>query len=174
MSYEGRTFLESERFDRCGISGRRAVVSLEALDAAYTSVNDLPWNRAAGILHDEGWIDADDAERLSLFWWFGVLIGNSDMHYGNISLFLDQEPPLHLAPLYDMVPMRYRPGLEGFLPGSILDFLPPPPEEEKIWREAADLALRFWELLADDEEVSAGFRKIAVGNMDALSVVRKS
>jgi hypothetical protein len=165
---EGRTFLESERFDRCGLSGRRAVVSLEALDAAYTGVNDLPWNRAANILRESGWIDAQDARRLSLFWWFGVLIGNSDMHYGNLSFFLDPRPPLRLAPLYDMVPMTYRPGLEGALPAHTLRFVPPPPEEKETWSEAAPLALRFWEMVASDQGVSAEFRAIAAGNRTAL------
>lgn len=164
----GRTFLESERFDRCGISGRRAVVSLEALDAAYTGVNDLAWNRASRILLEAGWVGAKDAERLALFWWFGVLIGNSDMHYGNLSFFLEPAPPLRLAPLYDMVPMKYRPGVEGSLPGGRLNFVPPPPEEQKIWSAAADLALRFWGLLAADKGVSAGFRAIATENQAAL------
>lgn len=170
----GRTFLESERFDRCGLSGRRAVVSLEALDAAYTGVNDLPWNKAAKILRESGWIDAQEARRLSLFWWFGVLIGNSDMHYGNLSFFLDPVPPLHVAPLYDMVPMTYRPGLEGTLPGHILHFVPPPPEEKETWNEAWGLALRFWEMVASDEGISAEFRAIAAGNLTALQSMKKA
>jgi hypothetical protein len=170
----GRTFLESERFDRCGLSGRRAVVSLEALDAAYTGVNDLPWNKAAKILRESGWIDAQEAGRLSLFWWFGVLIGNSDMHYGNLSFFLDPVPPLHLAPVYDMVPMTYRPGLEGTLPDHTLHFVPPPPEEKETWNEASVLALRFWETLASDEGISAEFRAIAAGNLTALQSMKKA
>ena len=167
----GRTFLESERFDRCGLSGRRAVVSLEALDAAYTGVNDRPWNKAAKILRESGWIDAQDARRLALFWWFGVLIGNSDMHYGNLSFFLGPVPPLRLAPLYDMVPMAYRPGLEGTLPEHTLRFVPPPPEEKETWNEAAPLALRFWERVASDQGVSAEFRAIASANLTALQAM---
>ena len=164
----GRTFLESERFDRCGRSGRRAVVSLEALDAAYLGINGLPWNRAAWKLRDAGWISNDDAERLSLYWWFGVLIGNSDMHYGNISLFLNQEPPLALSPLYDMLPMSYRPGVDGTLPFNVIKWIPPPPEERKTWIKAAELAKIFWGRVACDDKLSIGFRDIATANHDAL------
>lgn len=164
----GRTFLESERFDRCGRSGRRAVVSLEALDAAYLGINDLPWNKAAKILREAGWIDAQDAGRLALFWWFGMLIGNSDMHYGNLSFFLAPVPPLRLTPFYDMVPMTYRPGFEGTLTNRTLHFPLPPPEEKKTWSEAAVLALRFWNELASDKGVSSEFRALAAGNQNAL------
>jgi DNA-binding transcriptional ArsR family regulator len=165
----GRTFLESDRFDRCGATGRRAVVSLEALDAAYVGVNGLPWNRAAVALRDAGWLSAADAEHLTLFWWFGMLTGNTDMHYGNISFYLDPNPPLRLAPLYDMVPMFYRPGLEGKLPSDVLKLAPPPPEELPIWRVAADLARKYWEQIAHDHDFSSDFRDIAVKNRVAVS-----
>ena len=167
----GRTFLESDRFDRCGAAGRRAVVSLEALDAAYLGVNGLPWNRAAVALRDAGWLSAADAEHLTFLWWFGVLTGNTDMHYGNIAFYLDPNPPLRLAPLYDMVPMFYRPGLEGKLPSDLLKFALPPPEELPSWRVAADSARKYWEQIAHDQDVSSGFRDIAAKNRVALSAV---
>ena len=170
----GRTFLESERFDRCGSSGRRAVVSLEALDAAYLGLNGMPWNRAAGKLRDAGWISHHDAERLSLYWWFGVLIGNSDMHYGNISLFLDPEPPLTLSPLYDMLPMSYRPGVDGTLPFHVIKLMPSPPEERKTWVKAAGLARIFWARVASDDTISIGFRDIATANHATLSVMTEA
>jgi len=167
----GRTFLESDRFDRCGAAGRRAVVSLEALDAAYLGVNGLPWNRAAVALRDAGWLSAADAEHLTFLWWFGVLTGNTDMHYGNIAFYLDPNPPLRLAPLYDMVPMFYRPGLEGKLPSDLLKLALPPPEELPSWRVAADSARKYWEQIAHDQDVSSGFRDIAAKNRVALSAV---
>jgi len=165
----GQTFLESDRFDRCGAAGRRAVVSLEALDAAYVGVNGLPWNRAAVALRDGGWLSAADAEHLTLFWWFGVLTGNTDMHYGNIAFYLDPNPPLRLAPLYDMVPMSYRPGLEGKLPSDALRLTPPPPEELPIWRLAAAIARNYWEQIARDHDFSSDFRDVAVKNRAAVS-----
>ncbi len=165
----GRTFLESERFDRCGTAGRRAVVSLEALDAAYVGANGQPWNRSAVTLRDSGWLSDEDAERLSLLWWFGVLIGNNDMHYGNISLYLEPEPPLRLAPLYDMVPMFYRPGPEGALRSDALVLTPPPPEAHSVWSAAADLARKYWEQLARDQDLSPDFRDIAARNRAAVT-----
>ncbi|MDA3924981.1 MAG: type II toxin-antitoxin system HipA family toxin YjjJ [Kiritimatiellae bacterium] len=167
-----RTFLESERFDRCGTNGRKAIVSLEALDAAFTGINGTPWNRAASILHKAGFIDTENARCLSLAWWFGTLIGNSDMHYGNISLFLEPEPPLQLTPLYDMLPMRYRPGAEGSLPTDTLKFIPPPPEEQEVWNKAATLALHFWQEVGNADGISASFREIAHRNLSALQSVK--
>ncbi len=170
----GRTFLESERFDRCGSSGRRAVISLEALDAAYLGINGLPWNRAAGKLRSAGWLRDEEAKRLSLYWWFGSVIGNSDMHYGNISLFLNPEPPLTLSPLYDMLPMSYRPGVDGTLPFHRIKLIASPPEEREIWSQALALAKIFWAQVADDDTISMDFRDIAAANHVLLSKTFRS
>ena len=72
--------------------GRRGLVSLFALDAAFFGRMDTPWTLAADRLVHRGWLTEQDAEQMSLLWWFGVMIGNTDMHYGNISLFLGLDP----------------------------------------------------------------------------------
>jgi hypothetical protein len=51
------------------------------------------------------------------FWRFGRLIANTDMHYGNAALILCERLPLQLGPVYDMLPMAYRPGAENMIPG---------------------------------------------------------
>jgi len=169
----GRTFLESQRFDRADAFGRRGLVSLEALDAAFYGEITTPWTMAAERLKLDGWLGAEDAERLSLLWWFGTLIGNTDMHYGNVSLFLGPTRPLRLAPVYDMVPMLYRPGIEGQFRDQPLEPPPPAPETIPIWSRAASLAVRFWSELADESMASAVFRRVAAQNGEVVQALSK-
>lgn len=168
----GRTFLESTRFDRAGATGRRGLVSLEALDAAYFGQIGTPWTSAANRLRADHWIPEQDAERLSLLWWFGVLIGNTDMHYGNVSLFLQPDRPLSLAPTYDMVPMQYRPDIEGRFSDETLVPALPPPDALPLWSRSADLAHRFWSRLADTTLASPPFRQLAGKNAHAIQEQR--
>jgi hypothetical protein len=93
----GRGFLGVRRFDRIGGHGRRGFVSLLALDSAYHGHLDN-WVAAADRLQRDGWLGREDADTLRLLWWFGGLIGNTDMHFANVSLALDHARPLHLAP----------------------------------------------------------------------------
>lgn len=164
-----RRFLESIRFDRVGARGRRGLISLEALDAAYFGAIDTPWTAAAERLRADAWVSAEDTGRLSLLWWFGSLIGNTDMHYGNLSLFLSKSRPLSLAPVYDMVPMCYRPDPEGRLPTEPLDPAPPPPQARSVWVRAGELAERFWMCMARRHLVSSEFQALAERNAELLS-----
>lgn len=164
----GRTFLESVRFDRAGSTGRRGTISLEALDIAFFGAIDTPWTSAAIRLLQDGWISNNDSERLQLLWWFGVLIGNTDMHYGNTSLYLTPNQPLELAPVYDMLPMLYRPNQEGGLPPVSLNPPPPSPPVMHIWTRAVDAATRYWEQLAGEQLLSATFQSIAQANTRLL------
>ncbi|MDP7023785.1 MAG: type II toxin-antitoxin system HipA family toxin YjjJ [Kiritimatiellia bacterium] len=167
-----RTFLESQRFDRVGEFGRRGLVTLEAQDAAFYGEITTPWTMAADRLRSDGWLCAEDADRLSLLWWFGTLIGNTDMHYGNISLFLEPNRPLQLAPVYDMVPMLYRPGIEGQFRNQPLVPTPPAPETIPIWSRSASLAMHFWSELAEEPMASAAFRSIATQNAETLLALK--
>jgi hypothetical protein len=165
----GRFFLESTRFDRLGEHGRRGLVSLEALDAAFFGALDTPWTDAATRLLADGWLTAEDSARLSLLWRFGSLIGNTDMHYGNASLFLDHARPLALAPTYDMVPMLYRPDSEGHCTTNPIVPPPPLPEGRDLWLQAEGLAETFWTRLASSDLASANFRNLAARNADAVA-----
>ena len=169
----GRHFLESARFDRVGAYGRKGLVSLAALDAAFLGYPDTPWTVAAEKLQRTGWLSSGDADRLSALWWFGTLIGNTDMHYGNISLYLERNRPISLAPSYDMLPMLYRPNIEGSLPDRPITPPPPPPESIKCWSRASALASTFWTSLSKSSDVSSAFRKIAKQNLDSISKYNK-
>jgi len=170
---DGRCFLESVRFDRTDTNGRMGLVTLEAFDNAFFGAMETPWIEAAERYHRAGWLTRADADRLALVWWFGDLIGNTDMHYGNASLFLDANRPLELAPTYDMVPMHYRPGIEGHLPDGQITPAPPPPETLPIWTKAASLAETFWLALANHNSASPAFGHIATRNAAVVSSMRK-
>ena len=97
---------------------------------------------------------------------FGMLIANEDMHFGNVSLFCPE--PLarkfSLAPAYDMLPMRYRPRDEDPMPDP--GFEPPAPHAGVLeaWAAAVSAATHYWDRVATDTEISAGFRRIAERN----------
>jgi hypothetical protein len=169
----GRRFLESTRFDRVGLHGRRGLVSLSALDAAFFGQQQTPWTSAAERLHRGGWLTALDASQLKLLWWFGALIGNTDMHYGNISLYLERQLPLSLAPSYDMLPMLYRPDLEAGLPERQFTPPPPPPEALPFWTPASAMAETFWTRVADASMISESFKRIASANAGQITRYRR-
>ncbi len=47
-------------------------------------------------------------------WAFGMLIGNTDMHHGNLSFIISLHGrPYALAPAYDILPMGFAPKVGG-------------------------------------------------------------
>ena len=164
----GRRFLEVTRFDRTQNGGRIPFVSLTAHDAAFFGEMNTPWSDAAERLHSGGWLQRRDADRLSSLWRFGRLIANTDMHYGNAALILCERPPLRLAPVYDMLPMAYRPGAENMIPGLSDDALAVARSEIAATPER-ELAAKFWRLVSSAAHVSESFRKIATAHASALS-----
>jgi len=89
------------------------------------------------------------------------LIGNTDMHFGNLAFYLGDTMPLWLAPVFDMLPMQWAPtlGQAALAP----QFAPPPPlpNEREIWAQAALWAVEFWRRGAADATVSGEFAVIA-------------
>ena len=169
---QGRLCLESTRFDRVGAHGRRGFVSLAAWSDAHDGVRD-GWPNAAGRMQHGGWLDREALEHVQRRWWFGQMIGNTDMHFGNLGFFLDDALPLTLAPSYDMLPMLYRPTTSGSLmPRS---YQPPPPSPATLptWQSAAAWADDFWQRVAKHPQLSADFRDIANGNRTTLDRLRQ-
>jgi hypothetical protein len=152
-------FLEVERFDRIGASGRRGVLTLGPLDDDLYGRRDS-WTDAGVRLHRDSLLSREDAARIQLLDAFGELIGNGDRHFGNISFFADelvQYPSLVLAPAYDMLPMVFAPHA-GFVPEIRL---PPPRPRARLleaWDEANDLAQQYWKCIEKDERISKAFR----------------
>lgn len=142
VDFAGQRFLEVERFDRVGPLGRRALFSLGALDAEFTGLGS-GWARIAGLLANEKQITAEAASGAALLWAFGSLIGNADMHPGNLSFLADHGRPYALAPAYDMTPMAFRPRSGGGLPDDLAALAIDAVVDNATWRSAETLAREF-------------------------------
>ncbi len=165
----GRRFLEVPRFDRMGAGGRRGVVSLESLHAAAVGHGARrDWPTAALELQQEGLVDAEAVAMIRRLHAFGELIGNTDMHFGNLSFWLEDTLPFQVTPAYDMLPMLWAPGLQGEIVNRTFSPAPPVPAAQTQWREAMDWAAVFWQRVAADARLSVDFMNFANAARETL------
>lgn len=162
-----RTHLESLRFDRLGRAGRRHVVGLDAVHEAFVGGPRQHWAASADALAAQRRLSADDAARVRRWRAFGRLIGNTDMHFGNLGLWVDDPASgrFALAPCYDMLPMAYRPDAhrDDFGLTPLPDAQPTLPDAA-VWPQACALARVFWQRVAAHPRCSAPFRAVAAEN----------
>ena len=168
VSGGGRIFLEAERFDRTA-QGRIGMVSLMVYDNEYVGEMDN-WAATANRMLARGLLTAKDARTLRLLEAYGVLIANTDRHYGNISLIL-RDDDWTLSPTYDMLPMLYAP-MGGELVERDFAARPLQPTAATLpeWEQARTLATAFWQAAASDQRVSEGFRAIASSNLSHIGL----
>ena len=161
-----RMFLESERFDRTA-AGRIGMVSLQVYDAQYVGKEDN-WAATARRMEARSLLRPQDAAHLRFLEAYGVLIANTDRHYGNISLLLDNDD-WRLSPTYDMLPMLYAP-VGGELVARDFAARPLQPSAATLdqWAQAKELAMAFWQTAAQDARISAGFCAVARDNLQIL------
>jgi hypothetical protein len=168
----GRGFLEVPRFDRQGASGRTGVVSLEALAAASVGLA-RDWSTASAELLRIGLIDTDSLAVIHRLQAFGELIGNTDMHAGNLAFHLGDALPLRVAPSYDMLPMLWAPGPQGEIVDRGFNPVPPLPSLAEPWRDAARLAEDFWRRVLDGGRVSDAFATMAAKSLEVVRRLRR-
>ena len=94
-----------------------------------------------------------DIETVERLYNFGLAIGNTDMHFGNISFFVGRDLPFKLAPAYDMLPMYYAPLSDGTLRNEPLPSIPPT-------AESREMAGDFWQTLAESGNVGKNFKRV--------------
>ena len=168
----GRTFLEARRFDRAGRLGRLPVQSLGVIDDEFFGHRDS-WTAMAGRLSQTGMMSQEDADMLIWLDLFGAMIGNTDRHFGNVSVQpVDMERNrFRLAPAYDMLPMTYRPRQGEDM--SYIPFSPPPVTTARtgLVDSALQHAAEFWLRVSVDNRISARFRTLCVSNLEAVQAM---
>ncbi|MCA2028432.1 type II toxin-antitoxin system HipA family toxin YjjJ [Enterobacter sp. K16B] len=157
FDFGGQRFLEIPRFDRTGPLGRKGLFSLRALEAEFVGRARETWPVLVNELAKQGCVHPDAVASTARLWAFGMLIGNTDMHHGNLSFISSHGRPYDLAPAYDMLPMGFAPKSGGALvntlrPVTLIDAV-----AGKIWHEALELAERFYALASDCRRFSASF-----------------
>lgn len=153
----GQRFLEVERFDRVGERGRRALHSLAMLDAEFVGAAINYWPEITRRLAGARIVESGAVAGSALLWAFGSLIGNTDMHNGNLSFLSDLGRPYALAPAYDMTAMAFAPRSGGGLPQTLAE----PGLRSDIagdtWRQAEALALTLLARLKASRALSPRF-----------------
>lgn len=96
LTAKKRVFLEYSRIDRVGRYGRRGTSSLAGIDAAFIGAGGGPW--AEAMRNAEEYFAKGDIETVERLYNFGLAIGNTDMHFGNISFFVGATCRLNSRP----------------------------------------------------------------------------
>jgi hypothetical protein len=163
-----RTFLLSPRIDRIGAVGRRHAVDIGAVHDAFVPGAYSHWAATCEALVRQGRLEAGADDQARALLEFGRLIGNSDMHAGNLSLFIDLEGlasrgvsatgRFRLAPVYDMLPMRWRPDPVS---GGAADYAAFEPDRASAAGPARGPAVAFWSRLSAYRGVGRPLRLVA-------------
>jgi hypothetical protein len=164
---DGRVFLEVCRFDRVGKGGRLPMVSLAGIDGLLGML-DRPWSDVATALADRALLPQDQLMRVRLLDLFGALIGNTDRHPGNLTLSWQLNGPFSLLPVYDMLPMMYRPNAQGEVIERTFELAAIDTLDLRHFNAAQEMAMSFWDRVIADERISDDFRKIAEAHLKVI------
>jgi hypothetical protein len=164
---EKRTYFESARIDRVGATGRRHLLPLHAVHAAFNPGAQQHWASSIAQLAAQKRIAYDAVATTQTLFAFGQLIGNTDMHFGNLGVIVESPQEVakgrfKLAPCYDMLPMRFAPGAH-----SDLEYTAFTPElsaalPDGVANAARKLASEFWRRVSAETHVSASWRTFAL------------
>jgi hypothetical protein len=166
-----RTYLQSSRFDRGPNHSMRHVVSAAAIHEEFVKLPRMHWVATCETLVKHKLLSESDARTVALSYLFGKFIGNTDMHFGNLSFFVDDvvKPQFVSTPVYDMLPMMWRPDIHS---GN----LDPSPLSEPVLPAgyAAEAALArtwaidYWQRASRLDELSAELRALCLENARRL------
>lgn len=156
LDHGTQRFLEVCRFDREGPLGRRALFSVQALDAEFAGTAGN-WPQVVRALAREGVVEHGAVAQTEVLWAFGTLIANGDMHSGNLSFIAEHGRPYQIAPAYDMTCMSFAPTPGGDMPVRELLLNINNEVTATAWQRALPMAVDFLERLRSDGGLSAGF-----------------
>lgn len=146
-----RTFLLSRRFDRSALFGYRHLVAAAAVHDHFVRVPRQHWVGTCRALLGQALLSPQGVDTAAQAFLFGQFIGNTDMHFGNLSFFVDNvaRPHFEVTPIYDMLPMMWRPSIHS---GSLdADPLRQPPVLAGFAAQAdavRDWAVDYWQRAA--------------------------
>jgi hypothetical protein len=139
-------FLEVQRFDRIGLTGRFGMLSAGAVDDEFFGKRDS-WPEFAARCEQMKYLSSEDARRVDTMAAFSELIGNSDRHFENISLLIREDGEYQgIAPAYDILPMRYA-SIGGGVDPALTTIDPKVGTigaKPEVWGRAYAAAERFW------------------------------
>lgn len=168
-----RTYLISERFDRVGLEGKRHVVAAAAVRDAFAGARTgLNWITLGEVLSAQGLLSEDHLRNIAAVFLFGQYIGNTDMHHGNLSFLVEDvmKPILVPTPVYDMLPMLWRPGIHsGELSTVPVAALPQPTGYAAQAALAKKWAQIYWERATDLAALSPALREASAINRARLA-----
>ena len=163
-------FLESQRFDRAGKSGRVGMLSAGAVDDEFFGRRDT-WPEFAARCEQAKYLTAEHARHIDTMAAFSELIGNGDRHFENISLLIDENGEYDgVAPAYDILPMRYA-SIGGGVDPELTPIAPKVGTigaKPAVWARAAKAAERFWTAVQTESPsapISAEMRQLATVNL---------
>lgn len=170
--YHGLTFLEVVRFDRIGRFGRVGMISAGAYDDEHFGSRDN-WADFARRMVKSGALDEEAATPILVQLAFSQLIGNTDTHFENLSLMLDERGQIaQVAPAYDILPMCYAPGSASGIDPELIPITPSVGRigiAPAVWEIAARAALDFWNWASTDDAICAEMREVAKLNQERVS-----
>ncbi|MBV6320949.1 hypothetical protein [Duganella violaceipulchra] len=126
------------------------------------------WTAVARELGRLGELSGKDIMTVEILDLFGSFIGNTDKHHGNIAVSWTFEHKHRLLDAYDMLPMLYRPNAHGeiiereWLPAYMGRV------ELRHLSKCYDMALQFWQDVADDPRISEDFKAVADRHVKAI------
>jgi len=170
LASDEHVFLEVQRFDRLGMTGRIGMLSAGAVDDEFFGKRDS-WPEFAARCEQEKHLSAEDARHVDTMAAFSELIGNSDRHFENISLLIREDGEYQgIAPAYDILPMRYA-SIGGGVDPDLTTIEPKVGTigaKPEVWRRAHAAAERFWVAVQAEELgglLSDAMRELATRNL---------
>ncbi len=164
-------FLCLKRFDRRGALGRLPAISLRAVHARIQAPCDN-WINAATRLEKHHLISPEDARKLRWLSLFSDFIGNTNQHFGNISLIPHQQDFYLIAPIYGVRPTLYEP-VSAEIPQRLFTPTTVRNEVSAELQSALKAAIFFWKSAAVDERITPEFRQICYENCELLKLQTK-
>jgi HipA-like C-terminal domain len=166
-----RTYLQSTRFDHIEQMRRRHVVAASAVHEEFVKTPQRHWIATCEALATQKRLSEIELDQVALQYLFGQYIGNTDMHFGNLSFFVDNvtQPQFQITPVYDMLPMQWRPGIHsGSLDAEPVRRQFQPPGFEAQAQQARQWAVRYWQRAANLPALSEALRQTCHINAQRL------